>query len=176
MTFRSSHLLTTSPPWILWTAAADPLLSEETLAELGIIGRVLHGTRMRTKTGMLDEFASQLAFPDYFGRNWDGLADCLADLGWLHGLAYVVVIDRASQLLVAEPSVETVRFVQLVQRVASQWAQPVSVGEDWDRPAIPFHLLLHDSPDQCETVRGQFDSGRMAFPELAWGDSGEKVF
>ncbi|KUJ68922.1 barnase inhibitor [Streptomyces albus subsp. albus] len=34
------------------------------------------------KPGFLDRCARDLRLPDWFGRNWDALADCLADLSW----------------------------------------------------------------------------------------------
>ncbi|MFA7607385.1 MAG: barstar family protein [Rhodocyclaceae bacterium] len=35
------------------------------------------------KAGVLQQFARTLAFPAWFGHNWDALADCLGDLSWL---------------------------------------------------------------------------------------------
>jgi hypothetical protein len=46
------------------------------------------------KQGLLDRFAQDLSFPDYFGRNWDALIDCLSDLSWVQ--APEVVIDHAA--------------------------------------------------------------------------------
>ncbi|MDX2825603.1 hypothetical protein Sipo8835_28935 [Streptomyces ipomoeae] len=34
------------------------------------------------KPAFMDRCARALGLPDYFGRNWDALADCLADLSW----------------------------------------------------------------------------------------------
>ncbi|OON82060.1 hypothetical protein B1H18_03090 [Streptomyces tsukubensis] len=34
------------------------------------------------KAAFMDRCARDLALPDWFGRNWDALADCLADLSW----------------------------------------------------------------------------------------------
>lgn len=34
------------------------------------------------KAGFLEACASGLELPDWFGRNWDALADCLTDLSW----------------------------------------------------------------------------------------------
>ncbi|MFC5722423.1 barstar family protein [Streptomyces gamaensis] len=34
------------------------------------------------KAAFLDQSASDLEFPAWFGKNWDALADCLMDLSW----------------------------------------------------------------------------------------------
>ena len=34
------------------------------------------------KEAMLASIAASLAFPDWFGGNWDALEDCLTDLSW----------------------------------------------------------------------------------------------
>ena len=46
----------------------------------GAIPHVLDGSTIDTRLGMLDALAAALAFPDYFGRNYDALTDCLRDL------------------------------------------------------------------------------------------------
>ncbi|MBI0377115.1 barstar family protein [Streptomyces sp. DASNCL29] len=34
------------------------------------------------KDGFLARCARDLRFPDWYGRNWDALADCVTDLSW----------------------------------------------------------------------------------------------
>ncbi|MCE7011600.1 barstar family protein [Kibdelosporangium philippinense] len=41
---------------------------------------VLDGSKIRTKSAMLDALAKTMSFPDYFGHNLDALADVLYDL------------------------------------------------------------------------------------------------
>ncbi|MFF5449321.1 barstar family protein [Streptomyces sp. NPDC012888] len=40
---------------------------------------------VRTKSGLMDACAEAFRLPEWFGRNWDALADCLIDLSWLPG-------------------------------------------------------------------------------------------
>jgi RNAse (barnase) inhibitor barstar len=36
-----------------------------------------------TKDALFDALSSGLSFPEYFGRNFDALEECLRDLAWL---------------------------------------------------------------------------------------------
>jgi RNAse (barnase) inhibitor barstar len=44
----------------------------------------LDGELMSETAALMAEFARVLKFPDYFGKNWDALNDCLTDLSWLN--------------------------------------------------------------------------------------------
>lgn len=52
------------------------------------------GRRLTGKSAMLEAISQALAFPDYFGFNWDALEECLADLSWHEG-AIALLIDDA---------------------------------------------------------------------------------
>ncbi|MFC4514956.1 barstar family protein [Streptomyces ehimensis] len=51
-------------------------------AEADWRGARLQLSGVHDKAAFLDRCATDLEFPDYFGRNWDALADCLTDLSW----------------------------------------------------------------------------------------------
>lgn len=54
------------------------------------VGRVdLGGAAV--KEAMLERIAKALAFPDWFGGNWDALEDCLIDLSWREAEGHVLV-------------------------------------------------------------------------------------
>ncbi|MBN8736185.1 MAG: barstar family protein [Xanthomonadales bacterium] len=53
----------------------------------------------RDKSDLLQRIAKSLAFPATFGANWDALADCLGDLGWLpQAGGYAWLFDHADEL------------------------------------------------------------------------------
>jgi hypothetical protein len=48
----------------------------------GATQAVLDLTGVRDRQAFMDACAAHLRLPDWFGRNWDALADCLTDLSW----------------------------------------------------------------------------------------------
>ena len=160
MKIKTSLLVKAIPPWILGIPGEpdSPTLIEQELAELGATARVLQGMRMRTVDELLSEFAFRFQFPAYFGRNWDALTDCLTDLSWLPGLAYVVVIDQARYLLDSEATNTTGLFLHVMEEVSERWAAPINLGEEWDRPSVPFHVLLRESPGNVKEMGQRFRS------------------
>jgi RNAse (barnase) inhibitor barstar len=38
---------------------------------------------IKNEEALLDALSVALRFPDYFGRNWDALDECICDLSWL---------------------------------------------------------------------------------------------
>jgi len=54
---------------------------------------------------LFERIASALAFPDWFGANWDALFDCLNDLSWLPARGYVLVFEHTGGLADEAPQV-----------------------------------------------------------------------
>ena len=131
-----------TPPW--WVITADEHVAESVAERTpaGLVVGVLPGRRMTDADGVFGEFAAAWRFPEWFGRNWSALEDCLGDLSWSPARAYLCVIADADRLLLdAAPPVLGL-FLDLLDRVGRQWAAPVDLGEPWDRPAAPFHTAL----------------------------------
>lgn len=63
---------------------------------------LIEGSRCRTKSALLTEWGRALSFPDYFGRNWDALDECLDDLDWLGAEQISVVVSEAADLMAEE--------------------------------------------------------------------------
>lgn len=83
------------------------------------------------KDDALARIAGALRFPDWFGGNWDALADSLADLSWLPAPGYVLLLERIDAWRDADPDAfETLALV--LEDASARWAG--------DR--IPFWALL----------------------------------
>ncbi|WP_038011761.1 barstar family protein [Thauera sp. 63] len=90
------------------------------------------------KAGLLRRFAEAFRFPDWFGHNWDALADCLTDLSWLPAPAYRVVLCNPSTLRTTHPDVLATTF-DILADTTRCWAEAgiafsVEVMED-DAPS-----------------------------------------
>lgn len=122
-------------------------------AESGLVVRVLRGRKMRAMPALFDEAAAALQFPWYFGENADAFDECIADLGWLPPQSgYVLVITDPAEVLADAGADQLSWFVDSLTRACEEWARPVEQGEWWDRPAVPFHAVLHAVSGDTATV------------------------
>ena len=96
---------------------------------------------MRTLNEMFERFVSGFEFP-YFGYNYNALVDNLADLQWLPACGYVLIVENARYLLEKEREDALQGLLENLCIVSKEWAEPVTLGEWWDREGIPFHTIL----------------------------------
>lgn len=68
------------------------------------------------KDALLERIARALAFPDWFGRNWDALEDCLTDLSWRMAEGYVLVFEGF------EPGDDLGVLIDVLASSATFWA------------------------------------------------------
>ena len=59
---------------------------------------VMRGSRMHSKSSLLDEFSAALQFPDYFGHNWDAFEECFEER-LEDEIPKVIVFIEAEQIL-----------------------------------------------------------------------------
>jgi hypothetical protein len=84
------------------------------------------------KDALLRTIATALAFPDWFGGNWDALEDCLSDLSWAKGAGHVLLFEGATAL----PADERGILVDILASAAASWAERKR----------PFFALFLDGP------------------------------
>ena len=80
--------------------AVDARMAPEALAA-GFDVATISLSRVAGKDALLDRFAAALAFPEWFGANWDALQDCLSDLSWREGRGQLLVIEGFEALQAA---------------------------------------------------------------------------
>ena len=85
------------------------------------------------KDQLLERFASLLAFPQWFGHNWDALEDCLTDLSWRAGDRRVLLIEGFENLRAHRPD----DFGVLVDILASS-------AQYWSERGRPFFAVFLD--------------------------------
>ena len=85
------------------------------------------------KDQLLGQLASALAFPDWFGHNWDALEDCLTDLSWRAGGQHVLLIEGFETLRARRPD----EFGVLVDILASS-------AQYWSERGRPFFAVFLD--------------------------------
>lgn len=128
--------------------------------ELGLTVRLVRGRKMRTLSGLFDEFAAALQFPLYFGENKDAFDECITELEGLPvSRGHVVTIMEPDQVLVDERDDDLDWLVRSLESAAAGWSHPVELGEWWDRPAVPFHVVLAGEHDAMKVAIRRWSSG-----------------
>jgi hypothetical protein len=102
---------------------------------------LLSGNGITDKATLLDAAADALAFPPYFGRNWDAFADCLTDLAWLPDAGHAILYDNPAPLIRQSPQ---------------DWATAVEIfgaaAERWRVAGVPFVVLLRRAGGLASTI------------------------
>lgn len=73
---------------------------------------------VKSKDELLKTIARALAFPDWFGGNWDALEDCLGDLSWRPGEGHVVLFRQAQDVAADDLGV----LLDVLASSAEYWA------------------------------------------------------
>jgi len=92
-------------------ASTAPALREE-LARHGLALAAFNGTAISDGPALLKALGQALAFPAYYGANWDAAEECLGDLGERHPQGCALLIDHAGGLWQRLPR-EMGQFVSL---------------------------------------------------------------
>lgn len=122
----------TCPRWLTVTSAPAPA--------------VIDGHACRTRAAFFEEVARVLAFPSYFGRNWDALNDSLRDSLRAAG-AITLIVARAEELLAAEPPDTLATLLAIAGRATAD-------SDDGDG----FRLTLCAAPGQEESLRSRVEA------------------
>jgi len=105
----------------------------------GFALKLIKGAKCQTTTGLFNEFARALNFPEYFGHTWDALEECLADLEWLPAKGYILLISDAADVL-PDDDEEFETLLEILRDAGEAWGSgQAGMGA---RRATPFHVLF----------------------------------
>ena len=117
---------------------------EDVARELGFAIAAIDFAGCRDKDEVLERFATALRFPDWFGHNWDALADCLGDLSWWPADGYLLLLDHAGAWRDAQPD---------------DFATLLGILDDaallWSAQRLPFWTLV---PLSAQALAGVVES------------------
>lgn len=97
------------------------------------------------KDELLRRLTRSLPLPATFGHNWDALADCLRDLGWLPGWGHVLLFEHSDGLRRSAEADFNI-LLGILDDAAT-------FGMDNDRPWFAFLALPDHSSDDEHTSR-----------------------
>jgi RNAse (barnase) inhibitor barstar len=125
--------------------AADPDVIEQAATAAGLTVIRIDLKRLTSKAGLLGRAARALKFPEWFGKNWDALNDCLTDLSWLEGSGWVIIFENSQIFAGRKPQVFH-SAVEVFQAANDYWRQ---AGK-------PFWVFFH-GPSDWVTGLERFD-------------------
>jgi RNAse (barnase) inhibitor barstar len=91
-------------------------------------------SKVRDRTTLFECLATTLKFPDWFGHNWDALADCLSDLSWLPAKGHVILLEHCDSFRDSHAE----DFASALQVFAD-------AAEVWRNDNVPFWILVDTS-------------------------------
>ena len=130
------------------TAHPAPILT--TVTDFGWHTGYINGRLVSDKQTFLAAAGQAMAFPSYYGRNWDAFEEMVNDLSWLglraagqdgamayhtdYGIGCVLRYDEANRFATAQPQ---------AWQTALTILQSASVR--WQQEGVAFYVLLHQN-------------------------------
>ena len=108
-----------------------------------IIKRI-RGQKSTAVPDFFNESAAALQFPYYFGEHWNAFNECITDLDWLEGDAYLLMISHASDLLRDADDEDFRILLQSLTQANEDWLTP-NAYLPRERQPTPFHVLFQCS-------------------------------
>jgi RNAse (barnase) inhibitor barstar len=103
--------------------------------------RMVRGNKSKTVPDFFNEIGAALQFPYYFGENWDAFDECITDLSWLDGDAYLLIVNQANLLLQDATQKDFQILMQVLSDAHETWLRQPQIVNEEEQPTA-FHLLL----------------------------------
>ncbi|MFI5621256.1 barstar family protein [Streptomyces sp. NPDC051567] len=92
---------------------------------------------VRAKAALMRRFGDVLEAPEWFGANWDALADSLTDLSWLPGAPGRLLVVTSWQAYAAARPGDWETLREILEEAVDFWRH-----SDGDEPPTPLTVLL----------------------------------
>lgn len=139
----------------------------------GLTALFVRGRKMRTTQALFDEVAAALQFPYYFGESWNAFHECLSEIDWLpFGDGLVLIVEDADAVLADEAADDELNvLVRSFALAFETYGRPIDQGAWFDRPPVPFHVVLQVEPAAAPRTRARWTAAgaRLGEAELETG-------
>lgn len=108
---------------ISWPAALPAERALDAAREAGWEAVDLDLADVSDKAGLMTACATAMRFPDWFGANWDALADCLGDLEWWPASRGRLLLVRNWQAYAAARPEEWNSLQEIFADAAAHWRE-----------------------------------------------------
>jgi hypothetical protein len=129
------------------------------------VTRIIRGGHGRTLDDFYAESAAALQFPYYFGENWDAYSDCIRDLAWIVGDAFLIMIDDAHLLLDQEDPRMFEILISIHARATTAWLTPFAYAGQTREP-VPFHTIFSCDDAYLEPFLNRLRAAQAEFEVL----------
>lgn len=141
-------------PAVYVTAVNDDsfanLFLQLTIEHKDSIIRIIRGNKSKTIPDFFNEIAAALQFPYYFGENGAAFRDCITDLDWTEGDAYLLMFSHADSFLCDSSDEAFYSIMEIFSDANTEWLTPNQYIPR-NRQPTPFHLLF-----QCADFDSNF--------------------
>jgi len=100
--------------------SADARALASATASAGLMVVYVDISHAHDKEDFLADLSKAMRFPDWFGGNWDALADCLKDLSWLQAKGWVVILEKSKHFAGGHGN-EFKEAMQVMVEAADYW-------------------------------------------------------
>ncbi|XIH15175.1 hypothetical protein C1N83_20805 [Priestia aryabhattai] len=116
--------------------------------------KVIRGKKCRNITGLMDEWAAALQFPDYFGENWAAFDECLNDLDWLPADKYILFIMDAHLIFKGKKKTFEI-LIDILKNTIQEWTEG-RYYDSFPTEPTPFHIIF-----QCSDIHKEIFQKRL---------------
>ncbi len=127
--------------------------------------RRVRGKKSSAVNDFFNEVSAALQFPYYFGENWDAFEECILDLDWLEGTAYLLMISDANSLLDSADNKDFHVLLKLLERANEEWLTPNKYIPRNLQPT-PFHVLFQCTASDITAFSERLASAQVGFEML----------